>query len=105
MGDKARGYTQKITITNDKGRLTKEQIDKMVQEAELFADEDKRVKERIDAKNAFDNYIHSMRSTTEGFGGNTGLGDKMDSEEKERVLYALGESQSWLDANPEADAE
>merc|ERR1712072_174133 len=83
--DKGRGYTQKITITNDKGRLTKDQIDKMVQEAELFADEDKRVKERIDAKHAFDNYIHSMRSTTEGVSDNKGLGDKMDSEEKETV--------------------
>lgn len=102
--DKGRGYTQKITITNDKGRLTNDQIEKLVQEAELFADEDKRVKERIDAKNAFDNYIHSMRSTMENVAGN-GLGDKMDSDEKEILLDALAQSQSWLDANPEVDAE
>merc|ERR1739841_108148 len=103
--DKARGHTEKITITNDKGRLTEEQIDKMVHEAELFADEDKLVKERIDAKHAFENYIHSMRSTTEDDGENKGLGDKMDTEEKGTVLDALRQSQSWLDANPEADAE
>merc|ERR1712084_219620 len=59
--DKATGKGEKITITNDKGRLTEEQIVKMIKEAEMFADEDKKVKERVDAKNAFDGYIHSMR--------------------------------------------
>merc|ERR1711957_857283 len=66
--DKGTGKTEKITITNDKGRLTEEQIEKMIKEAEQFADEDKKVKERVDAKNAFDGYIHSMRSATEGSG-------------------------------------
>merc|ERR1711968_242145 len=50
--DKATGKSEKITITNDKGRLTEEQIEKMIKEAEQFADEDKKVKERVDAKNA-----------------------------------------------------
>jgi len=103
--DKARGHMQKITITNDKGRLTKEQIEKMIRESEERADEDKMVKERVDAKNAFDGYIYSMRTATEGSSGNKGLGEKMDSEEKEKVLDALRESQAWLDSNPEADAE
>jgi len=52
--DKATGKSEKITITNDKGRLTEDQIEKMIKEAEMFADEDKKVKERVDAKNAFD---------------------------------------------------
>merc|ERR1712178_174489 len=52
--DKGTGKSEKITITNDKGRLTEEQIEKMIKEAEQFADEDKKVKERVDAKNAFD---------------------------------------------------
>merc|ERR1712161_146148 len=81
--DKATGKGEKITITNDKGRLTEEQIEKMIKEAEQFADEDKKVKERVDAKNAFDGYIHSMRSATEGSGENKGLSEKMDAEEKE----------------------
>merc|ERR1712217_557402 len=68
--DKGTGKSEKITITNDKGRLTEEQIEKMIKEAEQFADEDKKVKERVDAKNAFDGYIHSMRSATEGSGEN-----------------------------------
>merc|ERR1712066_576290 len=103
--DKATGKGEKITITNDKGRLSEEQIEKMIKEAEQFADEDKKVKERVDAKNAFDGYIHSMRSATEGTGDNKGLSEKMDSEEKENILEALKDGQSWMDSNPEADAE
>merc|ERR1719362_650832 len=89
----------------DKGRLTEEQIEKMIKEAEQFADEDKKVKERVDAKNAFDGYIHSMRSATEGSGDNKGLSEKMDSDEKEKIMDALKDGQSWLDSNPEAGAE
>merc|ERR1719443_1231560 len=103
--DKGTGKSEKITITNDKGRLSQEQIEKMIKEAEQFADEDKKVKERVDAKNAFDGYIHSMRSATEGSGENKGLSEKMDDDEKEKIMDALKDGQSWLDSNPEADAE
>merc|ERR1712157_216036 len=103
--DKATGKGEKITITNDKGRLSEEQIEKMIKEAEQFADEDKKVKERVDAKNAFDGYLHSMRSATEGSGENKGLSEKLDSEEKEKIMEALKDGQSWLDSIPEADAE
>merc|ERR1711918_55123 len=68
--------------TNDKGRLTEEEIEKMIREAEEFAEEDKMAKERIDARNAFDGYIHSMKSAIEGSGDNKGLGEKMDEDEK-----------------------
>merc|ERR1711977_364559 len=102
---KGTGKSEKIVITNDKGRLTEEQIEKMIKDAEQFADEDKKVKERVDAKNAFDGYIHSMRSATEGSGENKGLSEKMESDEKEKILDALKDGQSWLDSNPEADSE
>merc|ERR1711860_137250 len=106
MGEgKATGKGEKITITNDKGRLSEEQIEKMIKEAELFADEDKKVKERVDAKNSMDGYLHSMRSAAEGSGDNKGLSEKLDSEEKEKIMDALKDGQSWLDSNPEADAE
>merc|ERR1712048_621643 len=95
--DKGTGKSEKITITNDKGRLTEEQIEKMIKEAEQFADEDKKVKERVDAKNAFDGYMHSMKSAVEGSGENKGL--------KEKLQDALKDGQEWLDSNPEADAE
>merc|ERR1719172_379711 len=103
--DKATGKSEKITITNDKGRLTEDQIEKMIKEAEQFADEDKKVKERVDAKNAFDGYLHSMRSATEGSGDNKGLSEKLDEDEKEKIQDALKDGQSWIDSNPEADAE
>merc|ERR1712151_656898 len=67
--------------------------------------EDKKVKERVDAKNAFDGYLHSMRSAAEGSGENKGLSEKVDSDEKEKIMDALKDGQSWLDSNPEADAE
>merc|ERR1719445_2341368 len=103
--DKGTGKSEKITITNDKGRLTEEQIEKMIKDAEMFADEDKKVRERVDAKNAFDGYLHSMRSAAEGSGDNKGLSEKLDSDEKEKIMDALKDGQSWMDSNPEADAE
>merc|ERR1712230_9606 len=98
--DKARGKAESITITNDKGRLTQDEIDRMIKEAEQFADEDKKVKERVDAKNAFENYMHSMKSSVEG-----ALKEKLDDDEKETVEEALKDGADWLSTNPEADAE
>merc|ERR550537_1181166 len=82
-----------------------EEIEKMIKDAETYADEDKKVKERVDAKNAFDGYLHSMKSATEGSGENKGLSEKMEEEEKEKVLDAIKDGQEWMDSNPEADAE
>merc|ERR1711939_270257 len=98
--DKSTGKKEAITITNDKGRLTQEEIDRMISEAEQFADEDKKVKERVDAKNAFENYMHSMKSSVEG-----ALKEKLDDDEKETVEEALKDGADWLSTNPEADAE
>merc|ERR1711953_1660189 len=97
--DKATNRQKQITITNDKGRLTQEEINRMVDEAERFAEEDKLIKERVDARNAFDSYIRSMESAVGGSGGNAGL------SEKKEVLDALKDGQTWLDANPEADTD
>merc|ERR1712072_845130 len=98
--DKGTGKKESITITNDKGRLTEEQIEKMIQEAEQFADEDKKVKERVDAKNALDNYLHSMTSAVEG-----SLKEKLDDDEKEEINNAVKEGQEWLASNNDAEAE
>merc|ERR1712118_649233 len=97
--DKGTGNAEKITITNDKGRLTEEEIEKMIREAEEFVEEDKLAKERTDARNAFDGYIHSMKSAIEG------SGEKMDEDEKETIDDAIKDGQDWLSSNPEADAE
>merc|ERR1712232_532377 len=101
--DKARDHKEQITITNDGRSLSKDDIEKMVQEAEQFAEEDQRVKERVDARNAFDSYLHSLRSSTSSEVSR--LGEKMDAEDKDQVSDALKDGQSWLDSNPEADAE
>merc|ERR1712100_252734 len=95
--DEGTGNAEKITITNDKGRLTEEEIEKMIREAEGLA------KERIDARNAFDGYIHSMKSAVEGSGDNKGLGEKMDEDEKETIEDAIKDGQDWLSSNPEAE--
>merc|ERR1711959_261500 len=64
--DKGTGKSESITITNDKGRLSEEQIERMIREAEEFAEEDKKTKEKVDARNAFDGYMYSMKSAAEG---------------------------------------
>merc|ERR1712178_503417 len=103
--DKGTGKSEKITITNDKGRLTEDQIERMIKDAEQFADEDKKVKERVDDPNAFDGYLQSMRSAAEGSGDDKGLSEKLDDDEKEQIGEAIKDGQSWLHSNPEADAE
>merc|ERR1711967_127439 len=100
--DKGTGKEEKITITNDKGRLSQEEIERMVAEAEEFQEEDKKVREKIEAKNAFDGYIHSMRSAVEGSGENKGLNEKPESEEKEQIMK---ETNEWLDENQNAEKE
>merc|ERR1711918_80392 len=71
--DQGTSRTEKITITNDKGRLTAEQIEKMIQDAEQFSEEDKKVKELVEARNAFEAYLHSIRSAVDGSGAHKGL--------------------------------
>lgn len=103
--DKAIGVGKKITITNDQGRLTKDQIDDLVREAELSADEDRKVKARVDAKIAFESYLYSMRSAVEGSGENKGVSETLDEAERDAVMEALRAGQAWLDSNPEAEAD
>ena len=81
-GDKGTGKSESITITNDKGRLSKEEIDRMVEEAEKYAEEDKATRERIEALNGLENYAYSLKNQVndaEGLGGN------IDEEDKEAV--------------------
>jgi L1 cell adhesion molecule like protein len=61
--DKATGKHEKITITNEKGRLSKDEIEKMVQEAEKFKDADSKIKAKIESKNGLENYCFQMRNT------------------------------------------
>ena len=100
--DKAAKKSESITITNDKGRLSQDEIERMVKEAEEFAEEDKKVKEKIDARNKLETYIYNMRST---IGDKDKLADKIDSDDKEKVESALKEALEWLDDNQNAEKE
>jgi endoplasmic reticulum chaperone BiP len=100
--DKGTGKSEKITITNEKGRLSQEEIDRMVREAEEFAEEDKKVKERIDARNQLETYVYNMKNTV---GDKDKLADKLEAEEKEKVEEALKEALEWLDDNQSAEKE
>ena len=100
--DEGTGNSESITITNDQGRLSKEEIEEMIREAEKFTEEDKELKEKIDARNSLDNYLHSMRNTIED---PEKLADKLDDDDKDTIIDALAEHQEWLDENPDADKE
>ena len=101
--EKATGKSEKIVVTNDSGRLSKEEIERMLKEAKEFEEQDKLVKEKIDARNSLENYIYSMKNTVED--KEKGLGDKLSESEKETITSAVKEAQDWLSANQEADNE
>jgi len=99
--DKNTGNENKITITNDKGRLSKEEIERMVNEAEKYKSEDEKQKNRIAAKNALESYAFSMKSTVE----DDKLKDKVSAEDKNTILERCKEVISWLDSNQLAEQE
>jgi len=101
--DKGTGQSEKITITNDKGRLSQEEIERMVSEAEEFAEEDKKVREKIEARNALENYVYSMKNTLSD--GEKGVADKIGDDDKETIEKALEEVNEWLDDNQDAEKE
>ncbi|RMD43432.1 hypothetical protein DV735_g1780, partial [Chaetothyriales sp. CBS 134920] len=95
-GDKGTGKSESITITNDKGRLSEEDIERMIQEAEQYAEEDKIVKEKIEARNSLENYAFSLKNQVND---EDGLGGKIDEDDKETLLEAVKEAQDWLEEN------
>ena len=85
-GDKGTGKSESITITNDKGRLSNEEIERMVAEAEKYADEDKATRERIEARNGLENYAFSLKNQAND---DEGLGGKIDEDDKETVSLPM----------------
>ena len=100
--DKGSGKSEKITITNDKGRLSQDEIERMVREAEEFADEDKKVKERVDARNQLETYVYNMKNT---IGDKDKAGGKIAEDDKETIESAIKEALEWLDDNQSAEKE
>jgi len=101
--DKGTGKSEKITITAEKGRLSEDEIDRMVREAEEFAEDDKKTKERIDSRNALESYCYSLKNQIED--EEKGIAGKVDEEDKEALETAVQEALDWLDENQEAEKD
>ncbi|KAL6941273.1 Hsp70 ATPase ssa1 [Hanseniaspora osmophila] len=97
--EKGTGKSEKITITNDKGRLSQEDIDRMVNEAEKFKDDDEKESKRIAAKNQLESMTYSLKNTL------SEAGDKLDAADKETLEKKCSEVIEWLDANTTATEE
>merc|ERR1711904_758359 len=90
-----------ITITNEKGRLSQSEIDRMVQEAEKYRAEDETDKQKIEAKNGLENYCFQMRNTL----SDDKLKDKFEGGDKEKIESAVQEALDWLDKNQLAEKD
>ncbi|XP_073044185.1 heat shock 70 kDa protein-like [Primulina eburnea] len=99
--DKTAGVKNKITITNDKGRLSKEEIEKMVQDAEKYKAEDEDVKKKVEAKNSLENYAYNMRNTVR----DEKFASKLSSGDKATIEKTVEETIEWLDRNQLAEVE
>jgi len=99
--DKSTGKANKITITNDKGRLSKEDIERMVNEAEKYAEEDEIAKGKIGAKNSFESYIFNVKNTLD----DEKLKDKISGDDRSAIEKKTAELLAWLDANQLGEKE
>ncbi|KAL4176226.1 70-kilodalton heat shock protein [Phytophthora ramorum] len=99
--EKSTGKENKITITNDKGRLSQSDIDRMVAEAEKYKSEDEANKVRIEAKNALENYAYSLRNSL----NDEKLKEQIPEADKKVVDDKVTETINWLDANQSAETE
>lgn len=99
--DKTAGVKNTITITNDKGRLSRDEIERMVQEAEKYKAEDEQVKKKVEAKNALENYAYNMRNTAK----DEKLAGKLNPAEKAKIEKAIDEAMEWLERNQLAEVD
>jgi len=99
--DKGTGNKEKITITNDQNRLTPEDIERMIKDAENFSDEDKKIKEKVEARNELESYTYSLKNQ---IGDKEKLGAKLSDDEKSKMEEAIEVAIKWLESNQEADA-
>ncbi|KAL2641829.1 hypothetical protein R1flu_009416 [Riccia fluitans] len=99
--DKTTGQKNKITITNDKGRLSKEEIEKMVQDAEKYKSEDEEHKKKIESKNSLENYAYNMRNTIK----DEKIASSLSPADKKKIEEAVDAAIEWLDNNQLAEAD
>jgi len=99
--DKTTGNINKITITNEKGRLSKEQIERMVNEAEKYKADDDKIKKKIEAKNGLENYAYNMKNTL----SDDKVASQLEAADKAAIEKAVEDAISWLDKNQLAEVE
>nr|XP_046908865.1 heat shock cognate 71 kDa protein isoform X1 [Dermatophagoides farinae] len=99
--DKSTGKQNKITITNDKGRLSKDDIERMVKEAESYKEEDDKQRDRIAAKNSLEGYAFQMKATLD----EEAIKSKVSEEDRKKILDKVDEVLKWLDANALAEKD
>jgi endoplasmic reticulum chaperone BiP len=102
--DKGTGKSEKITITAETGRLSEQDIQRMVQEAEEYAAEDQAIKERIDARNGLESYLFNLRNTLED-ADEKNLAEQIGTEEKKELTDLINEALDWMEENAEADKD
>merc|ERR1712142_528325 len=100
--DKGTNNKEKITITNDQNRLTPEDIERMINDAEKFADEDAKLKGRVEARNELESYAYSLKNQ---LADKEKLGGKLSDEDKEKIEEIVNEKIAWLEENTEAEAD
>ena len=99
--EKSSGKEHKITIKNDKGRLTKEEVERMVEEAEKYKEEDERNAKIIESKGKLENYCYSLKNSV----NDEKLADKIQEEDKKTIISKVEETLKWLDENQMNSAE
>jgi L1 cell adhesion molecule like protein len=97
--EKSTGKSNKITITNDKGRLSKEEIERMVEEAERYKNDDEELRSRIEAKNRMEEQIYQLKST------NSSKDSQLDDATKKSIDKIIEEYEDWHTDNPSASKE
>lgn len=100
--DKGTGSKQQIVIQADQNRLSDEDIEKMVKDAETFAEEDKKLKEKVEARNELESFVYSLKNQ---LNDKEKLGAKISEEDKKTIEDAINDKIAWLDANQGAEAE
>lgn len=99
--DESSGKTENITITNDKGRLSKEEIEEMLRQAESMKSQDDELRSKVEAKNHLESYAYQMKSTSE----DPNLAGKISASDKDTIKKSCEEAINWIDNNPNATKE
>ena len=99
--EKSSGKTETITVTNDKGRLSDEEVKRMVEEAEKYKEEDNKAKDRVESRNMLEHYLYQVKNTI----NDEKMKDKFTEDEKEMLTDKITEMQTWLEGNFDAEKE